>query len=293
MLQRIQDRAIAERISPHIIDEVIQEASFKPDVIGRDRNQAEFKYTLNEYISRMIDGTRVAKGRDMKKKYPTLLRRVDQKYGVPPHVILAFWGLESNYGTFKSTHRISDAFLSLIYEGRRAEFFTAQLFALMKHADKNKLAIDSLRGSWAGAMGHFQFIPTTLAQYGKSANADGRIDVINRVSDAMFSAGYFLHRLGWNKDERIVRKVSLPAGFDMSLCDAKTKKPLSAWAAMGVRNSDGGALPVASKSAGMVCDERDNNNVGYLAYDNFYRIKKWNNSNAYAVTVAMLSDRLK
>jgi membrane-bound lytic murein transglycosylase B len=293
VLQEIQDRAIAENISPIVIDEVIQEATFMAGVIRSDQNQAEFRLTLNQYLTRMINADRVRKGRAMKTRHAALLRQVEQRYGVQPHVILAFWGLESNYGSFKSTHRMSDAFLTLIYDGRRKTFFTNQLFALMRHADKNGLSMSYLRGSWAGAMGHFQFIPTTLAAYGVDGDGDGKIDVIGSLPDAMHSAGNFLRRLGWNKNERILRTVRLPAGFDMSLCDARTRKQLSRWAAMGVRNPDGSAIPRANMSAGMVCDARDNNNVGYLVYDNFYRIKRWNNSNAYAIAVGLLAVRLR
>jgi len=293
MLQEIQNRAVAEGISPFVIDEVIQEATFMPGVIRSDRNQSEFRLSLQQYLTRMVNADRVRQGRAMRTRHDALLRRVDARYGVPPHVILAFWGLESNFGTFKATHRMSDAFLTLIYDGRRKTFFTNQLFALMRHADKNDLTIAYLRGSWAGAMGHFQFIPTTLAAYGVDGDGDGKIDIIGSLPDAMFSAGNFLHRLGWNKGERILRTVRLPAGFDMSLCDARTRKPLSEWARMGIRNPDGSAIPRANMSAGMVCDARDNNRVGYLVYQNFYRIKRWNNSNAYAIAVGLLAEKLR
>jgi membrane-bound lytic murein transglycosylase B len=191
----------------------------------------------------------------------------------------------------------------------------------MKLADKNNLDIENLNGSWAGAMGHFQFIPTTLEQYGADGNGDGKIDIINSVGDAMFSAGNYLSKLGWNPDERIVRRVSLPAGFDTTLCDGKTKKPLAEWRAMGVAG-----VPNSTMVAGMVCDKSEDiraqsaevkssklkddttnnfnletsslsalrsDNFGYLTYPNFYRVKQWNNSNWYAIAVAELAEKLK
>ena len=250
----------------------------------------------------------------MRALYPTLLGRVDAKYGLPPHVILAFWGMESNYGAVKARHKLTDAFFTLMYDGRRETFFTNQLIALMKIADKNKLDINDIGGSWAGAMGHFQFIPTTLAQYGADGNADGRIDIINSVGDAMFSAGNYLNKLGWNKNERIVRRVVLPADFDIGMLDGKTKLTLPQWAAMGVMNPDGTPIPHNEMTAGLVADvasiERmrasatDATNPdadiapmpvinAYLTYPNFYRIKKWNNSNWYAIAIAELADQLK
>ena len=293
VLNQIQDRAVAENISGSVINDVIQDAVFIPGTIKSDKNQAEFKLTLDEYVARMISSTRIKNGRAMGAKYPTLLRRVDEKYGVPKNVILAFWGLESNYGEFKARYKLSDAFLSLIYDGRRDKFFGDQLIALMKIADKNNLGIAGLRGSWAGAMGHFQFIPTTLAQYGVDGNNDGRVDIIHNISDAMFSAGNYLNKLGWDKHEKILRPAAIPAGFDMSLCDAKTKKSLDDWAAAGITNPDGTPLPTADKKAGIVCDEKSSPQSAYLVYDNFYRIKKWNNSNYYAVAVGLLSEELK
>jgi membrane-bound lytic murein transglycosylase B len=304
ILNQIQDRAVAEKIDDRVINATIQDAAFIPKIVWRDKNQSEFKLTLDQYIDRMINQRRIDQGREMRRKYPTLLRKVQQKYGVPPNVILAFWGLESNYGNYKAHYQLSDAFLTLIYEGRREKFFTDQLIALMKIADKNGQQIDGIRGSWAGAMGHFQFIPTTLQQYGADGNGDGKIDIINNVSDAMFSAGNYLNKMGWNSREKIVRKVILPADFDTSLCDGKTKKMLYEWRALGV-----GGVPDADIMAGIVCDangrdasptrpeldrtsRQDVPTTAYLAYPNFYRIKRWNNSNSYAIAVALLSEQL-
>jgi membrane-bound lytic murein transglycosylase B len=249
-----------------------------------------------------------------------MLSRVEAKYGVQPHVILAFWGLESNYGAVKARHKLTDAFFTLMYNGRRETFFTNQLLALMKIADKNKLDINNIHGSWAGAMGHFQFIPTTLSQYGVDGNSDGRVDIINSVGDAMFSAGNYLNKLGWNPNERIVRRVVLPADFDLSLLDGKTKLTLPQWAALGVTNPDGSPIPSNQMTAGLVADvafvqsQRDvvqsaqpaTENVSmdvdvapmpvieaYLTYPNFYRIKRWNNSNWYAIAIANLADNFK
>ena len=298
VLNDVQTRAIAEKISPKTIDAVIQDAAFIPEAVHRDQNQSEFTLTLDEYLRRTVSKTRIDAGRETAKKYPTLLRRTDEKYGVPSNVILAFWGLESNYGNFKARHKLSDAFLTLIYDGRREKFFTDQLIASMKITDKDHMPVESLRGSWAGAMGHFQFIPTTYLQYGVDGNADGKIDIINNVSDAMFSAGNYLNKMGWDKTERIIREIALPAGFDMGLCDAKTKKDLVEWVAQGITNPDGSPLPRANMTAGIVCDTSSSDDSGvtlraFLTYPNFYRIKKWNNSNFYAIAIALLAEELK
>lgn len=313
MLDSVRTRASAENISSETVNATLKYPSFIPSIVRSDANQSEFKLTLDGYLARTVNQTRINNGKKMRAMYPTLLSRIDDRYGVPPHVMLAFWGMESNYGAVKSQHKLTDAFFTLIYDGRRETFFTNQLIALMKIADKNNLDINSISGSWAGAMGHFQFIPTTLAQYGADGNGDGRIDIINNVSDAMFSAGNYLNKLGWNKNERIVRRVILPADFDVSLLDGKTKLTLPQWSSMGVTNPDGSPIPQTSMSAGLVADvaeiETARNDTqsdvsmdtdiapqpvitAYLTYPNFYRIKKWNNSNWYAIAIATLADEL-
>ena len=159
-------RAIASGVSESVVSETLRAPAFIPSIVKSDRNQAEFKLTLDQYLERTVSDKRIKNGRKMRATYPTMLANVEKKYGVPPHIILAFWGLESNYGETKARHKLTDAFLTLMYDGRRENFFSNQLISLMQTADKNKLDINAIRGSWAGAMGHFQFIPTTLAQYG-------------------------------------------------------------------------------------------------------------------------------
>ena len=317
MMDDIRSRASAQNISDGMIKSALQSPAFIPSIVKSDTNQAEFKLTLDGYIERTVNANRIGQGKKMRARYPTMLSRVEKKYGVPPHIILAFWGLESNYGEIKSRHKLTDAFLTLIYDGRRETFFTNQLLALMKIADKNKLNINDVRGSWAGAMGHFQFIPTTLAQYGVDGNGDGRVDIINSIGDAMFSAGNYLNKLGWNKNERIVRRVILPADFDISMLDGKTKLSLPQWSALGVSNPDGSSIPQNEMIAGLVADVAQIEQLraehasaaatatmdtdvapmpvitAYLTYPNFYRIKKWNNSNWYAIAIATLADNLK
>ena len=311
ILADVRTRAAAQNISDATIKAALKTPAFIPSIVRSDKNQSEFKLTLDQYLNRTVSATRIANGKKMHARYPTMLSRVENVYGVQPHVILAFWGMESNYGEHKATHRLVDAFLTLMYDGRRETFFCNQLLSLMKTADDNNLDIANIRGSWAGAMGHFQFIPTTLAQYGVDGNGDGSIDVIGSVGDAMFSAGNYLHKLGWSPNERIVRPVVLPADFDVSLLDGKTKKSLSDWAAMGVTNPDGTPIPVVDMMAGLVADVASLTTgtpddaspdtdiaprpviSAYLAYPNFYRIKKWNNSNWYAIAIGMLSERLR
>lgn len=311
VISDIRSRAATQNISDDTINATLRNPAFIPSIVKSDKNQSEFKLSLDEYLGRTVNSVRIARGHKMREKYPTLLNRIDNEYGVPPHVILAFWGMESNYGEVKARHRLVDAFFTLIYDGRREKFFGDQLLALMKIADKNGLDINNIRGSWAGAMGHFQFIPTTLASYGVDGNSDGRVDIIESVGDAMASAGNYLNKLGWDKTQKIARRVAIPANFDKSLLDGKTKKSLNDWAALGVVNPDGAPIPRGEMVAGLVADAANfpdtNSNdynpdvdiapmpvvTAYLTYPNFYRIKKWNNSNWYAIAIAELAEKLK
>ena len=314
ILSDIRTKATEQNISQSVIDDTTKNPLFIPSIVKSDKNQSEFTLTLQQYLARTVSDSRVANGIKKKNEYPTLLGNVERKYGVPKNVILAFWGLESNYGQTKSKHQLTNAFITLIYEGRREEFFSKQLLSLMKTADKNHLKIKNIHGSWAGAMGHFQFIPTTLAQYGVDGNNDNKIDIINSISDAMHSAANYLNKLGWNKNERIVRKVIVPYDFDRKLLNGNVKKSLSEWADLGVKNIDGSPIPLADMSAGLVADTKEiatqdlfdkseedlDTDVApqkiiyaYLTYPNFYRIKKWNNSSWYALAIAELAEKLK
>jgi len=319
VLNTIRTNANAQNISQSVIDETLKNPVFIPGIVKSDKNQTEFTLTLDQYLRRTVSNDRVQQGRKKRSQYPTLLTQVENKYHIPRNVILAFWGMESNYGKTKSTHQLTNAFLTLIYEGRRAEFFSKQLLSLMKTADKNKLKVTNIRGSWAGAMGHFQFIPTTLAQYGVDGNGDGRIDIINSESDAMHSAANYLNKLGWNQNEKIVRRVILPADFDRSLLNGDVKKTLIDWTNLGVTNPDGTPIPQTEITAGLVADTKEiaKNDLyngqtvsdlaeesdtdiapktvinAYLTYPNFYRIKKWNNSSWYAIAIAELADKLR
>lgn len=315
VLNDIRTRAAEQHIKQSVIDEALKRPVFIPGIVKSDKNQKEFTLTLNGYLDRTVNRDRITNGRQKKTQYPTLLGQIETKFGVPRNVILAFWGMESNYGAVKSKYQLTDSFITLIYDGRRAEFFSKQLLSLMKTADKNKLRITDIHGSWAGAMGHFQFIPTTLAQYGMDGNNDGRIDIINNISDAMYSAGNYLNKLGWNKNERIVRRVVLPADFDRAMLNGDVKKTLPEWAALGVTNPDGSPIPQSDMVAGLVADTKEIAKrdlfeapdltdpdieiaprpviEAYLTYPNFYRIKKWNNSSWYAIAIAELADKLK
>ncbi|MDR1696608.1 MAG: lytic murein transglycosylase [Rickettsiales bacterium] len=307
MLADIGARAAAAGVRPETVSAVVKNAAFIPGIVNKDRNQPEKTTSQSSYVTTRVNPTRIAAGREMAVNYRTLFSRAATRYGVPAHVLLAFWGMESDYGKTKSTHKLADAFITLIYEGRRETFFMNQLIALMQSADADNMPVGEFRGSWAGAMGHFQFIPTTLQQYGVDGDGDGRIDIINDLPDAVYSAANFLAKLGWNGTQKIVRPVALPSDFELALLDGKTRRPLADWAALGVIG-----VPNANMRAGLIadiivetatecteipaeCTTYETTRIGraFLTYENFYRIKRWNNSTSYALAVALLADEIK
>jgi len=315
MLTDIANTAKQQKIKQEVINDVVKNSIFIPNVIKADQKQLEFTLTLEEYLNRTLNDNRIATGYKMFSVYPTLLSKVEKKYNIPSNVILAFWGMESNYGKVKSAYPLSNSFLSLIYEGRREQFFKNQLLALMQTSSKNKLQIQNIHGSWAGAMGHFQFIPTTLIQYGVDGNKDGRIDIINSIGDAMYSAANYLNKLGWHANEPITKQILLPYDFDRNLLNGDIKKTLQEWQSLGVMNRDGSVVTSSlDTTTGIIADTKllakqdlekqqmqnvETNNTqanfiqAYLTYPNFYRIKKWNNSNWYAIAISELSNILK
>lgn len=293
MMINLKIEARNQGISEKIISNLVDNSAFIPSVIHRDKNQPEFKQSFQDYKSRLITDDKIKIGKKMKARYSGLLARAEAKYGVPRHYILAFWALESNYGEYRSKYNLSNSFLTLIYDGRRESFFKKQLFALMKSAEKSGVDLTSVKGSWAGAMGHFQFIPTTMEMYAVDGNGDGKIDIINNVPDAIFSAANYLSRLGWDKNYRVLREVYLPVEFDMSLVsDTSIRKYTDEWHNLGVRTIDGAALPDLDYPVAIIVPDDDKNNA-FLVYDNFYRIKKWNNSTNYALVIGLLAEQLK
>jgi len=305
----IKTQATSQKISQKVIDSVTSNPYFIPNIVKSDRRQAEFTLDLEDYLNKTINDNRIANGKKMLTIYPTLLSKTEQKYQIPSHILLAFWGLESNYGKNKSKQQLTNSFLTLIYEGRRADFFSKQLLSLMKTADKNKLEIQNIYGSWAGAMGHFQFIPTTLSQYGVDGNKDGKIDIINSVGDAMCSAANYLNKLGWERDSPIVQEVIIPYDFDKELLTGNVKKTIKEWKQFGITGYDNIELKDSDIIVGLIADikalekqnlsDTNDTNIinkpiyGYLTYPNFYRIKKWNNSNWYAIAIAKLANHIK
>ncbi len=289
--KQFAQEAVHQNVSLDVIENYVPQMVYLPQVIELDRKQPEFKLSFSNYIKRMVTAERVHKGQRLLKEKNEILSKVQAKYGVPPAYLLAFWGLETNFGQTKGKTDVLSALATLSYDERRSSFFTEQLIAALKILQKEK--VNSPKGSWAGAFGHFQFMPTTFFQYAVDADGDGQRDIVNSFPDALASAANYLSRMGWNKNLIWGREVELPPDFWNTTFDKTETYPLSFWKEQGILRMDGkeyqpdelnilAHLVLPSGSKGPV----------FLVYRNFEVIKRWNRSDFYALAIGILADKI-
>jgi len=281
-----------EGVSEATLDKALSGLQPNPEVIELDRRQPEFTQTFWGYLDKRITKKRIERGRKLLSKHRRLLAQVYRKYGVPPHYLVAFWGLESNFGDYKGRFGVVEALATLAYDERRSKFFRVQLIDALRILEQGHIAPDKMMGSWAGAMGHMQFIPSTFKAYAVDQNGDGRRDIWTNLPDAFGSAANYLSSIGWRKDETWGREVRLPEGFDIELTGLGVRRSVSEWARLGIRRSNGKRLP-ASGVVGSIVLPAGHLGPAFLVYENFRTIMKWNRSVLYALAVGHLADRLK
>ena len=287
----LQGKAREQGISTETINTSLAGVSFVPRVIELDRRQPEFTETFANYFNRRVTDQRVEQGRALLDTHRELLDEVAEKYGVPAQYLVSFWGLETNYGSYFGRMPVLDSLATLACDGRRSTYFTAELMSALKILDEGAITVDRMKGSWAGAMGHVQFMPDVFLRYAVDGDGDGRRDLWNSLPDAMYSAGNFLRGLGWESGSRWGREVHLPDGFDYHKAGRANKKSLVEWRQMGVRNADGGPLPEADIQAALLVPA-GHQGPKFLVYDNFDVIMRWNRSEFYALAVGHLADRI-
>jgi len=286
----LQTKAVAAGVSEPVAGEVLAKVEHLDRVIELDRKQPEFTTTFEDYLNRRVNARRILEGRLLLHTHSDLLQRVTRETGVPGPYLLAFWGLETNFGSYFGNMSVPSALATLACDPRRSSFFTTQLIAALQIIDEGAIPAEQMEGSWAGAMGHVQFMPTVFLQHAVDADGDGRRDLWNSLPDALMSAGKFLQAMGWNSDYRWGREVILPAGFDYALADGQ-RRPLSDWRAMGLRDAFGQPLVNADIQAALIIPS-GHRGPAFLAYHNFKVIMGWNRSEFYALSVGHLADRI-
>lgn len=269
-------------------------AGITPDmsVIKADRSQPEFTRPVWEYLDGALSPVRVRKGQALLLQYSDILQRIEQRYGVDRQALVAVWGMESNFGDFQGNKSVIRSLATLAYEGRRPAFANSQLIAALQIIQHGDIQPEKMLGSWAGAMGQTQFIPTTYNTHAVDFDGDGRRDIWNSPADALASTAHYLQSSGWQKGQPWGVEVQLKNGFDYALADASTRKTVGEWLSLGMTTSNGKALPYGSEqlSASLLLPA-GYRGPAFLILDNFRAVLKYNNSSSYALAVNLLSER--
>lgn len=283
-------RALAAGISPRIFDAAFTGVGVNERVIELDRYQPEFVRPIWEYLDRAVSAERIAQGRARASMHAALLREIEARYGVDEGVVLAIWGIESAYGENLGSIPVVESLGTLAFDGRRRDFAEGELIAALRILQNGDVTPARMLGSWAGAMGHTQFIPTSFEAYAVDHSGDGRRDVwAENPADALASTANYLARFGWQKGAPAVIEVSLPEGFDYTLADDATRRTAAEWQAMGVR---GKRVALAASDSVTLLLPAGAHGPAFAAYPNFRVIKRYNNATSYALAVALLAAEL-
>jgi len=278
-------------ISPATIQTAFNGIRLNHDVMKRDAFQPEFVKPIWGYLETAVSDLRVKNGRKKMKQHQALLNEIAARYQVPPQLITAIWGLETAYGITFGGFNVIEAMATLGYHGRRSQFGRTQLMAALEIIDNGDIAASQMQGSWAGGMGHTQFIPTSFQSRAVDYDNDGKRDIWNSLPDVFASTGNFMQRAGWQANETWGAPVTLPEGFDWALADRAVKKSVAEWAALGVKAKQGGALPASSGEAWILLPA-GHRGPAFIALPNFRAIMRYNNSTAYALGISLLADRI-
>jgi membrane-bound lytic murein transglycosylase B len=290
-LEDLRQDALRHGVSAATLDSALSGIKPIARVIELDRKQPEFTLTFRQYQERVVPKARVEKGKRKLSENRTLLKKVGERFGVQPRFIVAFWGIETGFGRITGGYPVIAALTTLAFDGRRGAYFRRQLLDALTILDQGHIDIARMVGSWAGAMGQCQFMPSSFLAYAVDFDGDGRKDIWNSKEDVFASAANYLSRSGWRNDQTWGRPVKLPQSFDLYLADLKLRKRLSEWQRMGVRRANGADLPKRDLMASVVLAEGQAG-PAFVVYNNYRAILKWNRSTFFAVAVGSLADRI-
>ncbi|MBL4632049.1 MAG: lytic murein transglycosylase [Paraglaciecola sp.] len=291
-IERLQQQARHAGVSENTTIDILGKVKLLPKILGYDRNRPEFVQTFSGYFSKRVTNWRVNKGRKKLAEHREFLAKLTQQYGVPAHYLIAFWGLETNFGGIKGKIPTIAALTTLACDERRSAYFSAELVQALLLLERDNLKPAQMIGSWAGAMGHTQFMPTAYMKYAKDGDADGKIDLWNNELDALASAANFLQNLGWKAGYRWGREVWLPEGFNYQLAGKSQPQPLSFWSQQNVTQVNGKTLGQSDLKAALLIPAGHTGSA-FMVYPNFDVILRWNNSEYYGIAVGHLADRIR
>ena len=291
-LKDFSAEATAKGISASTVDNALVGIRPIPRVIELDRRQPEFTLTFSDYMKRVVTATRIKKARVRYDRHKELLDRVGKRYGVQPRFIIALWGIETDFGRQTGGFDVIPALATLAHDGRRSTFFRAQLLNALRVVDQGHIEADKMKGSWAGAMGQVQFMPSSFLNFAVDFDGDGRKNLWTSKEDVFGSAANYLAKSGWNGSETWGRKVKLPTPFDEGLINyKKIAMSLREWDGLGVLRDDGTRLPSVDIKASLV-RPKEGQGPSFIIYGNYRAILKWNRSHYFALAVGHLADAI-
>ena len=288
-LSDISKEAEKKGIATKLIKDFKNKTVFIPRVIELDRSQPEFKLTLDQYLKRVVTPTRIKKARKKYKENKVILDKISNFYGVQPRFIVALWGIETDFGRLTGGFSVISALSTLAFEGRRHEYFKRELLNALTIINDGHISMNKMTGSWAGAMGQCQFMPSSFLNYASDWNKDGNKDIWNSKPDVFASAANYLKRVGWSNKITWGRKVYL--GNYNNKVKKNTYTLLKNWSSYGILNENKEKLPQVNIKARLVIPD-NYDNYGYLVYKNFDALLNWNRSNYFAIAVGKLSDTI-
>ena len=293
-LSDLRADALAAGISENTVKEALSNVQLREKVVKYDRNQPEFKLTYDRYMRNVVPASRVQEGKQKWADNEALLREIGAHFGVQPRYIVALWGIESSFGRHTGGFSVINALASLAYDGRRAKFFRKELISALQIIDEGHISYPSMKGSWAGAMGQSQFMPSSFLAYAYDWDKDGKQDIWGNQADIFASIANYLKNAGWRDDLTWGRQVKLPASLKeqaATLEDNKVRKKMDEWRALGLTNPDGSALPKRNLSSRLVLPDGVDG-PAFIVYANFDATLRWNRSNYFALAVGALSDAM-
>jgi membrane-bound lytic murein transglycosylase B len=289
-LRDFRRHARGEGISEATLARALEGVRYRPRVIELDRSQPEFVRPLWQYLDSAVSQARVSQGRAKLDEHRGTARRIEQRYGVPAEIVVAIWGIESNYGGNFGDFSTLEALATLAFDGRRSDFARGELLAALRIIEAGDISPERMIGSWAGAMGHTQFIPSSFESYAVDGDDDGRRDIWSSIPDVMASTANYLARAGWQSGQPWGVEVRLPQGFDYAQTELATRRSSREWAAQGVSRIDGGSLPDFEQAS--VIAPAGARGPAFLVGPNYRAILRYNNATSYALAVATLADRI-
>jgi len=290
-LQGFKQEAVAQGISPDVVAMALNGLTYDPATVAKDRGQGVFAQTFLQFSGRMVSNNRLQTGSALLKKNADTFRRIEQQYGVPGPVLVAFWGLETDFGKVMGNMQTLRSLATLAFDCRRPDEFKEQLLDALKVIERGDLTPAEMRGPWAGEVGQFQFVPSVYYKYAVDFDGDGRRNLISNTPDALASAANYLDGLGWKPGQPWLEQVRVPAELPWDQADVTIKKPRSFWAQHGVTYLSGKPIPADNLPAGLVLP-MGRNGPAFLAYPNFDVYIEWNKSLVYTTTAGYYATRL-